>query len=211
VFLRQGAVGEGDVGGDDFHLLEGAKGGELLGFFFAGPPAAGEASLVDDDADFEALAVVGSFFVEEFVAWGGVEGALGVLLEHAFEVALMLFGVSFVKEGPDEIEDELAGGFDAAVEIDGTDERFEGGGTAGGGQFSMIDHSFSDAEEAAQADVFGDVGTGAAGDNHALDFGELAFEVAGKASVEFGTDDHTEDGVAKEFESFVAFQGVVGG
>ncbi len=133
-----------------------------------------------------------------------------MLLEHGFEVALMLFGVGVVEQRADESEDEIAGGVVSAVEIDRGDERFDGGGFAGAGESALGDHPFTDVEELEEFQIVGESGAGASGDDHAFNFGEFSFEVIWEAGVEFLADNRPEDGVAEEFESFVTAEAIVG-
>ena len=166
---------------------------------------------IDQDADFKALAVVGSLFVEQFVSWGGFEGMLSELLEHGFEISLVLPGVGLVKQRAEEFEDEIESGFFTAVNVNGPDNGFDGSGVAGAGKFAGVTHAFADAEELVELDFMSDFGTGSAGDNHAFDFSQFAFEVFGETFKKLVADTHAENGIAEEFKPFVTADPVVSG
>src|SRR5438132_10846558 len=66
---------------------ESVHGGLLFGFFFIAAPGGGIVMPANHGRDFEAFAVVRSFFVEQFVERSSAELALGHLLQQGFEVA----------------------------------------------------------------------------------------------------------------------------
>src|SRR5437870_919519 len=66
---------------------QGVHGSLLFGFLFVAAPGGWIVMPADDCRDLEALAVVGSLFVQELVKGGGAELALRDLLQQRFEVA----------------------------------------------------------------------------------------------------------------------------
>src|SRR5947207_15530188 len=66
-------------------------GGLLFGFLFVAAPGGWIVMPADDRRDLEALAVVGSLFVQELVKGGGAKLALRDLLQQRFEVASVGF------------------------------------------------------------------------------------------------------------------------
>jgi hypothetical protein len=56
-----------------------------------------------------------------------------------------------------------------------------------------------------QVNLAGDQGAGSAGDEHAFHFCQVAFEIIRRTVKNSSADYQREDGVAEEFESFVAF------
>ncbi len=73
--MAKSVGGEGEFFAGDF--AEGNLGGVLFGFFFVAAPGGLVALRADLRGNFEALAVVGAFFVEQRVSWRGAEIALG--------------------------------------------------------------------------------------------------------------------------------------
>jgi hypothetical protein len=114
---------EWDVFAVDF--AEGVLGGVLFGFFFVATPGGLVALGADLSGDFEALAVIGAFFVEQRVGGGGAEIALGQLLQERFVIAAEFAGDGGGDFRSDEAMDKIAGGRLTAVEINGGGEGLE--------------------------------------------------------------------------------------
>src|SRR5947209_1184892 len=89
--------------------------GLLLGFLFVAAPGGRIVMPADDRRDLEALAVVGSLFVQELVKRGGAELALRDLLEQRFEVASVRFLDDVIDLRLQILKDEPGGRLQAAV------------------------------------------------------------------------------------------------
>ena len=72
----------------------------------------------DDRRDLEALAVVGSLFVQELVKGRGAELALRDLLQQRFEVASVGFLDDVIDLRLQILKDEPGGRLQAAVQVD---------------------------------------------------------------------------------------------
>jgi hypothetical protein len=202
--------GERFFAGEDAEFFEGELCGALFGLFFGGAPGAAEGAVADGDADFEIFGVVGAGFVDEDVAGGGVEDLLGVLLKEAFVILLVGGGGVLIDVGVHVEEDEVAGGEETAVDVEGGDDAFEDAGGEGGGSFGSAGHAFADEDEFGETEGVGDGGAGVAADDGGFEFGEVAFEVVGEEFEEAVADDESEDGVTEEFEAFVGEAAVIG-
>ena len=107
-------------------------------------------------------------------------------------------------QGAEFAEDKFAGGFIAAVEIDGTEDGLES--VAEGGRFfASAVFIFTVAEDEIGAEVEGAAAFGESGavDEFGAGFGERAFVVVGKAGVKIVGEDEGQDGVAEKFETLV--------
>src|SRR5687768_1924540 len=105
---------------------EGGGGGLAFGFFFAFAGAASQFGAEVVDGAFEDAVVVGAGHGGHLVL--GWVGGLGLedFLEFAFGVVEAGDGVELAEGVGKGVEDELAGGFVAAVQEDGAQEGFVG-------------------------------------------------------------------------------------
>jgi hypothetical protein len=184
---------------------EGGFSGGGFGEFFAGAGAFGEGETVPCDAGDEGLAVVWSSFREDGVG-GAAEGdGLEGFLELALWVDLAWLGGEGAEFFAAEAEDGGADGVHAGVEIDGSDEGFEGVGERAGA-FAATAGCFAAAHDEvfAEIEAEGCGGEGWAGDDASAEFGEGAFVEIGEGGIEEVGEDELEDGVAEEFEALVA-------
>jgi len=203
--------------------LEGDAGGFLLGLFFCVAFGFGEGSGTAEAvayADFnaEAFLVVGAALGgEDVVGLAGTAG-LEMFLKSGFVVAdgpregvAGLQGEVEIGEGrlDDMSLDEGAGGVEAAIEIEGGDDGFEGIGEQGW-LFAAATLLFSAAEEkeVSQADAGGYMAEVVAADERGAETGELSFSGGGEATEERFGDGETEDGVADELQLLVVGGGI---
>lgn len=192
---------------------EGGAGGGFFGEFFGGAAAGGEEVGVEEDAGLVfALVVlagdVGGFVAEGVVAVAGLdfflEGALGV-----FDDGGGGGGGEVAEEG----EDEAAGGVEAGVEVEGTDQGFESVFEVAGALAALgVVFAGAEAEAGGQAEGEGEGGKGAAVEEGGAAATEGALAVGGEGVKEGVAEEVLEDGVAEEFEALVILWGVgVGG
>ena len=105
--------------------------------------------------------------------------------------------------------DEGAGGVEAAVEIEGGDDGFEGVGEKSGlSAAAALLFAAAEAKERAEVDAGGDLAEMAAADERGAEAGEFALAGAGETAEERFGDDEAEDGVADELKLLVVGRGV---
>src|SRR5262245_21309429 len=97
---------------------EGVHGGLLLGFLLVPPPGGGIAVAGDDGSNLESLAMVGAFLVEELILRRSPKFALRDLLKQRLVIAAVSALGDLFDLRPHVAQDEAAGRFDAAVEVD---------------------------------------------------------------------------------------------
>ena len=162
--------------------------------------------------------MVGAALVGEDVVGLAGAGGLEVLLEGGFVVAdgsaegvAALHGEVEIGQGglDDVLFDEGAGGVEAAIEVEGGDDGFEGVGEQGGlAAAAALFFAATEAEERAEVDAGGDLAEVAAADEGGAETGQFALAGGGEATEEGFGDDEAEDGVADELELFVVGGGV---
>ena len=157
----------------------------FLGGSFGFGEGAGAALFVfDADFDAEALLVVGAALVGEDVVGLAGAGGLEVLLQGGFVVAdgsaegvAALHGEVKIGEGglDDVLFDEGAGGGEAAVEVEGGDDGFEGVGEKRGlSAASALLFAAAEEEVRAEVDAGGDLAEMTAADEGGAEAGEFA-------------------------------------
>ncbi len=162
--------------------------------------------------------MVGTAGVGEDVVGLAKAGGLEMLLQGGFVVADgsaegagALQGEVKVGQGglDDVFFDEGACGGEAAVEIEGGDDRFEGVGEESG-LFAASALLFAPAEEEerTEVDAGGDLAEVAAADERGAEAGELALARGWEAAEEGLGDGETEDSVSDELELLVVGGGV---
>ena len=139
-----------------------------------------------------------------------LQGGFVVADGAAEGVAVLQGEVKIGERGFDDVLfDEGAGGGEAAVEIEGGDDGFEGVGEEGGlSAAAAVFFAAAEAEERAEVDAGGDFAEVAAADEGGAKPGEFALAGAGEAPEEGFGDSEAEDGVADELELFVIGGGV---
>lgn len=130
--------------------------------------------------------------------------ALRVLEEGALEVEVGTVGGDFLEVRQEVGGDERPGRLEAAVEVDGAEDRLEGvpedrGARASAGEVFLA----AEVEEVADADGAAFFGEDGLADEEGLDLGEVALTLVAVAFEEVLGDDEVEDGVAEEFEALV--------
>jgi hypothetical protein len=215
VFLRDELFG--------CEFLEGEAGGVLLGFLFGGAvgfgdSAGGAVGFVDADFDAEALGVVGAGLVgEDVLGLAGSDG-LEVFLEGGLVVADgsaegivgVQGGLEIRERGLDDLFFyEAACGGEAAVEVEGGDDGFEGVGEDGGfAAASAVLLTTAEADVVAEADAEGDVAEVTAADDGSAEAGEFTLTRVREALEEGFGGEEAEDGVADKLELLVVGAGV---
>ncbi len=105
--------------------------------------------------------------------------------------------------------DEGAGGVEAAVEVEGGDDGFEGVGEQGGlSAASALLFAAAEAQERAEVDAGGDFAEMAAADEGGAEAGEFALARGREAAEEGFGDGEAEDSVADELKLLVVGGGV---
>lgn len=175
----------------------------MLGLFFreAGPFA--DPFMVDEDGDAEELAVVGPLFADDLVGGGLLEPLLGEVLQLGLGVdgGLLEHPFDLFAEVP---EEELPGGFNAAVEVDRPHDRFEEVGEDRVAPPSVVHPlPFAEEEVGVEVETVDIVGAGGGGDELGAHQGEVAFRLVWVPFVEVFGDEKAEDGIAEELEPLV--------
>jgi hypothetical protein len=169
--------------------LEGKARGVLLGLllrsslgFGEGPGAA--LFILDPDFDAEAFLMVGAALVGEDIMGLASAGGLEVLLQCGFVVAdgsaegvAALHGEVKVRKGglDDVLFDEGAGGVEAAIEIEGGDDGFEGIGEKGGlAAAAALFLAATETEKRAEINAGGDFAKVATADEGGAKTGQFA-------------------------------------
>ncbi len=183
--------------------MEGVECGLLFGGFFRLAPARFVADAVEFDGDKECFGVVGAFLVEDAVVGRCAQGALCVLLEHAFEVVLVSGADRVVEQWVEEWFEEVADGLHAAVDVECGDDGLEDCGCKRLGELGLGLHSFADDDEFIESEFDGDFGTDIARYGEGFDLGHLAFEIGRESIEDSFADDHAEYGVAEELEALI--------
>lgn len=180
----------------------------MFGGFFGTAAPATEFLILEVDGGVVGAVVVGAFR-GEFAVFGSeaVMLRLGPFLELAFGVA-GFFGVAGIKGVFKDVADGCAGLIDAAVEVDCSDDGFEG----------VFEHTvavvgvvlalgFADAEGVGEPDVACEFCEGFTVDDLGAHTVEGAFVLFWFIAEEVFGDDEVEDGVAEEFEALVISRG----
>jgi hypothetical protein len=122
-----------------------------------------------------------------------------------------LHGEVKIRQGglDDVLFDEGAGGVEAAIEVEGCDDGFEGvGEECGLAAAAALFFAATEAEERAEVDASGDLAEVAAADEGGAEAGQFAFARGGEAMEERFGDDEAENGVTDELKLFVVGGGV---
>jgi hypothetical protein len=134
-----------------------------------------------------------------------------VVADGSAEGVAALHGEVKIREGglDDVLFDEGAGGVEAAIEVEGGDDGFEGVGKKGGlPAATALFFAATETEERAEIDAGGDLAEVAAADEGGTKTGQFALTGGGEAMEERFGDDEAENGVADELELFVVGGGV---
>ena len=123
-------------------LAQGVPRCPLLGFLLVAAPGGLEAVVTHLGGDLEALAVIGTLFVQQLVGRRGAMLPLGKLLQHRLVVVANLTSGGQLDLRRDVAFQEYAGSLVAAVEIHGGRERLEDVGQERRGDRRMGRHPF---------------------------------------------------------------------
>jgi len=148
--------------------------------------------------------MLGAGLVDDGV--GGADGRNGLqqFLEPALGIRIGRIDLHFLEELAGLGEDDAAHSDEVAIEIHGTDERFEGVGQSGGALASAIGFfAASHHEVFADANALGQDAQPFAGDDAGADLGELAFAEALVLVEEVLGEDELENGVAEKLQALI--------
>jgi hypothetical protein len=194
-----------------FSLAEPGKGGEggfAFGGFFALALATGQFDSAMMDGTLEDAVVVGAGGRDD----GIMRGLGGDSLEEFLEFAFGVFedgNNGEAAEGVLElVQNKIAGGFKAAIEKDGAQERLEGVGQGGGAlAAAVLLLAAAEQQVFAEAETPAMLGQGAAIDHFGASLGERAFAHGGEFFVELASEDELQDGVTEELEALIGLDG----
>ena len=174
-----------------------------LGFLLVLAPRRREAVRGNLRGDLEALVVVRALLVQDQVAGGTAEFALGDLLQLGLRVAAEAVLRDLLDLGFDEAEDERLGRVPTAVEEDGRDEGLEHVREHVPRHFVEALHSLAEEQVIAEAEFRAELRTNFAAHDYGLDLRQVAFLELGEAAVKLFASDEAEHAVAEELHAFV--------
>src|ERR1043166_7516780 len=183
-----------------FSLAEPGKGGEggfAFGGFFALALATGQFDSAMMDGTLEDAVVVGAGGRDD----GIMRGLGGDSLEEVLEFAFGVFedgNNGEAAEGVLElVQNKIAGGFKAAIEKDGAQERLEGVGQRRGAlPATMLFLAATQEQVFAKAQTPAMLGQGAAIDHFGAGLGERAFADGGKLFIQLASEHELKDSIA---------------
>ena len=199
---RVGSDATSVVTGSAVERAQGRFGGALLRFLLGLADPARVLAIADVRGDLERLVVIGPLLLHHRVAHVQ-PAARGPLLQPRLEVVqagLARRGDALAEQPLDHGERRV----EAAVEVDGGDERLAGVGEHRGlAPPARLLFAAAEEEPLAEAELAGDLGQAELVDDAGAGLGQLALVALGRRVHEQVPDDEVEDGVAEELEPLV--------
>ena len=141
------------------------------------------------------------FFADGFVTRGDFIDALRHFLKFAFGIVMAFGAQNCVNLRFDERDDHFAYRFDAAVEVQCANQRFECAAQNSG--------AFAHKQKFAQIDAAGKIGEHFGAYQRRAEAGQFTFSDVGEMVVKIFTGDKIENGIAQKFQPFIVAQGRV--